>query len=178
MQITDILAQKQTQLTDQSHRVNSNRSNGYRTVAGYTQNLPDWLAPYAQNACWQRRLANLLKEGYEKELRYFVENKMTDKIVKVFNYFNTAWSKDNFLKTVEGIRKELTNLQVVYDVCKRLMIRDDQLRAIKGIVYRWGEGCLRYAVRAQEEGRDKFKYFCWLTSAVGQKIMKESNNIV
>lgn len=167
--ITEVLA-------SQSHRVNSLRSNGYRTVAESVDStqLPDWLKPYAQNSLWEKRLLGLIEQGFEKEIRFFIEMYMTDKVKDKFRYFNKSWSRKRITDTVEGIRKKIAELPVVEEVMKRLKVTADQVYAVRGIVRRWGDGCLRYAVKAQEEGRDKFKYFCWLTSVKGQEVMNAS----
>lgn len=170
-----------------SYRKNSNKNQRIiDTPVGYThENLPDWILPYVQNPFWAKRWAVLLNRGYERELHYFVmqmiEKIESGEVVKPFNYINRSWSRKlhddgrTFLETtLEYVRKELVNAPVVQMVAERLKATNEQIRAIKRIVWKWGAGATRYAVKAQEDGKDKFKYFCWLTSVRGQRIMRES----
>lgn len=154
-------------LKDRFHRNNSYRNHSNIEASAETNNLPTWLAPWAQNKSWAIRLGQLVKQGHAQQLhryvRYLEEN--AAKINRPQNHFNKSWSRTRLSETIAFMNKLLDLDRRAAEVVQRLNMGKENLRPIYAACWRWGEGAIRHAVTAQETATgDLFKYFCWLTS--------------
>lgn len=158
-------------ISSRLHRSSSNRnSSNVDSAAAKWQrdNLPEWLTPYIQNPNWAVRYAQLLNEGGELVLRELIKRLPSVKWrgqPKPYHYMNAACSKANWADTVRQMRQSLRIDELAKDVFKRLEATQKQARAIYAACWRLGTSVVRHAVTAQEIGRDRFKFFCWLTSS-------------
>lgn len=149
-------------LQGNSYRINSDRkiSNIEQAEA-----LPEWLAPWAQNQMWAKRLKRFLDAGYEAELRQSITYiKARADIGCQLWYFNSMWSNKNLSKTLHDMRQLFKTEQLVEQVTKIIETEDKNRGAIYAACKRWGNAVIRHAITAREIGRKKFKFFCWLTS--------------
>lgn len=155
--------------TDQIHRDSSCRdSSSVETPAASNQwnetNLPEWLWPFVQNRSWAIRFANLLNQGYRAQLQNLVEHIPRVAHTNPVHMMAVACSKARWADTLEQIKERLSVERLASEVQQRLQTKKEQAKAIYAAVWRLKGHVMRYAATAQEVGRDRFKFFCWLTS--------------
>lgn len=156
--------------TEASHRNNSFRdSSDIETPAGTPgwneHNLPKWLLPFVQNRSWAIRFANLLNQGYYNQLRHLAEHIRRVAHTSPVRMMAVACSKARWEDSLAQVRERMKVERLATEVRQRLNASDDQMPALYAVVWRLKGYALRFAATAQEIGRDKFRFFCWLTSA-------------
>jgi len=110
----------------------------------------------------QNRYKKLIRDGFYGELMQLAEIAQTKKVPA--NWFAKVASKANWERTLEFIAKLRKVAQAAAEVAKRLAVPSDKMKAVYKACWRLGDGVIRHAITAQETGRDRYKYFCWLTS--------------
>lgn len=111
----------------------------------------------------QNRYKKLIRDGFYGELMQLAEIAQTK--TTPANWFAKVASKANWERTLEFIAKLRKVAQDAAEIAKRLAVPVDNMKAVYKACWRLGNDVIRHAITAQETGRDKYKYFCWLTSA-------------
>lgn len=150
------------------HRVNSSRNSNSpiepRAAQWTINNLPEWLLPYVQNPMWAKRLVQLLNEGNAQILAQVVRH--TKKVAKrdPVHYFARCVSRKKWTETTKEMLKKIKVDKLAAEVVKRLGAKEKHLNAIYAACWRLQGGVIRHAITAQEVGKNRFVFFCWLTS--------------
>ena len=131
-------------------------------------NLPEWLWPYVQNRSWAIRFANLLNQGYRAQLHHLAQHIPRVAHTSPVRMMAVACSKARWDDTLAQIRERSRVERLTAEVRDRLNAAEDQVKALYAIVWRLKGYVMRYAATAQEIGRDKFNFFCWLTRIAGR----------
>lgn len=155
--------------TEADHRsISFRNSSDIETTAGTPgwneHNLPEWLLPYVQNRSWAIRFANLLNQGYHNQLQHLAEHIRHVAHTSPVRMMAVACSKARWEDTLVQVRERMKVERLVTEVRDRLNASADQMPALYAVVWRLKGYALRFAATAQEIGRDRFKFFCWLTS--------------
>lgn len=154
--------------TEADHRSTSCRNSSYIETPADTpdwneHNLPEWLLPFVQNRSWAIRFANLLNQGYYNQLRHLAEHIRRVAHTSPVRMMAVACSKARWENTLAQIRERVKVERLANEVRERLRASNDQMPALYAVVWRLKGYALRFAATAQEIGRDKFRFFCWLT---------------
>lgn len=108
----------------------------------------------------QNRYRKLIRDGHLADLLQLAEIASTKKTPA--NWFARAASKVQWERTLEFLAKMRKVAQDAAEVAKRLLIPADNMKAVYKACWKRGGAVIRYAVTAQELGRDKYRYFNWL----------------
>lgn len=126
--------------------------------------LPDSISSLITGSdYWVRAKSNrykkLVREGNLHKLLKLAEVARTKD--NPANWFAKACSVKCWERTLDFLSKLHEVSQKAADIAKRVFARPEQMKAIYKACWR-SKDALRHAITAEETGRDKFKYFCWL----------------
>lgn len=126
--------------------------------------LPDEISSLITGSeYWRRakenRYRKLIRDGHLYDLLDLAKEAVTKD--NPAHWFARVASKAQWERTLDYLSKLRSIAQNALEVARRLAARPEQMKAIHKALWRSGDA-LRHAITAQETGRDKFKYFCWL----------------
>lgn len=120
----------------------------------------------------ENRYKKLAREGHLNTLLELA--KMAKEKKQPANWFAKVASKANWDRTMDFLDKLHKVEQVAARVADRVKATSQQMKPIFKAVWKYGESVMISAVTAQESGRDKFRYFCWL---IKQKRYNEASYV-
>lgn len=160
-------------IAEAKYRRNSKEENSNKETSAVTDE--ELIRQCSQSVGNYKHLMALYRE-HPCELIEFLRHALNH-ATSLYRYVNKATSWAQWPATLEdwtrNLAKALNVARYVPQIIERLKASKEQARIIRGIVWRFGQGAERYAVQAQETGRNRFKYFCWLTSNSGQKAINK-----
>lgn len=140
-----------------TYRVSSNRNTGLI-------DLPEAVDALIDDKAYRPKFRKLIREGHLKALEQLAE--LAPKLATkgpASHWFAACTSKRNWERTLEWLKKLERVVRQAKAVSTRLGLEDNQLKPVYAACWRLGSSVMRHAVTAAEIGRDKYKFFCWLT---------------
>lgn len=112
------------------------------------------------------RYKKLWREGHDKALLFLADYaRKATRTGRADCFFAKMCSKANWEGTLKWVKKAMQVAQNAVEVARRIKATPAQMKPVFKACWRLGDSVIRQAVTAQETGRNKFKYFCWLTSS-------------
>jgi hypothetical protein len=143
-------------------QIAKNRVALYRDNSITTNNsieLPAEIDNLIDNKMYRNKFKKLVREGKLNELLELAEIAATKD--KPSFWFAKVTSKARIEGTLEWLRKAREVAHNAAEVVRRLVPTIKQMKAVYKACWS-SPDVIRHAITAEETGRDKFKYFCWL----------------
>lgn len=125
--------------------------------------LPADIENLIDNKAFRNKFKRLIKDGFESQLHELAA--MAAEKDKPSRWFAVVTGKKCWERTMQMLAKLHQVVQNATEVAKRVMASSAQMKPIYKACWRLGDNVLKHAITAQETGRNRFKYFCWLTSS-------------
>lgn len=152
----------------QFYRTNSKDTNTNNSIE-----LPAEVLNLITNNGWKlartNRYKKLMRDGEisADELVEFVE--MAKEKNKPDYWFAKIMSKARWERTKDFLAKLREIKRLAKEVCSRIPVPPYATRVIYKACWKFKSSVIVKAVTAQETGRDKYKYFCWLIGKTNVK---------
>jgi hypothetical protein len=162
MAISEVLEQKKL---NPAASIEGNSSSTNNSIE-----LPEEIDQLIDNKMYRRKFNCMIRNGHLSallELAEIAKSKATPS-----RWFAVVTAKKNWDRTLEFLSKLRQAARIVSEVVERVAAPIEHVKAVYAAYWRSGGAIMQHAITAQEIGRDKFKFFCWLTR---QK--KETANI-
>lgn len=121
--------------------------------------LPSEIDELIDNKMYRNKFKKLIREGHLAELTELAEIAVTK--TNPSRWFATVCAKARWEGTLKWLQKTREVAQAAAEVAKRLMAAPKHMKAIYKACWRRSDALLQ-AIKAEETGNDRFKYFCWL----------------
>jgi hypothetical protein len=111
----------------------------------------------------------MIREGHLSDLLQLADIALTKNMPSRFFAKSTRTTPEpgkeglptNWERTLETLAKLREVAEKAVEVMERICASKQQIKAVYKACWR-SQDVIRHAITAQETGRDKFKYFCWL----------------
>lgn len=153
MYLKPVSSQFKTHRLYRDHRTNVSSNNPIE--------LPEEIDQLIDNKAFRPKYRKLVRDGHLTDLLELAT--MAGDKDKPSHWFTRVCRKAVWEKTLAWLAKARKVAQLAAEVAKRLDAPETAMKAILKACWRNGPSVLRKAITAEETGRDKFLYFCWLT---------------
>lgn len=132
------------------------------TTTNTSIELPAVIDDLIDNKMYRNKFKKLIREGYLRDLLELAKMAATKNTPS--RWFAKVTSKAQWERTLKMLETVRSVLAAAAEVAERIKAVPDQMKAIYKACWRLKAEAVRHAITAQETGRNKFTYFCWLTS--------------
>jgi hypothetical protein len=135
-----------------------------------TINIPEAIDALIDNKNYRNKFRKLIREGHLNDL---LELAKMAKDKDTPSHWFAKWTRTtpekgqegqptHWERTLQFLARAREVAQAAAEVVKRIPVPTGRLKAVYKACWKLKGAVVRHAVTAEETGRDKFRYFCWL----------------